>query len=384
MKKIAIVHPKMNEAGGSEARPMWLMQALQEEYDVTFVTMGEFDLEKFNSIHGTSVDPKRVRIVTLPIPRFFRKRFDAYRDIPLHRYVKRHRDDYDLFVSTYNVMDFGKPGIQCIADFSFDDGIRREVDGDGTGTASLARKMYIGLSALLKGIKETGWKRNVTVVNSDWSGRIMKERFGVESVTVYPAVRTTFPGVEWRARRTGFVSLGRISSEKKQDTIVSILKGVRQYMAVNLSIVGPVPDTPYAQELKNLAMENAAWVHLVGGLFGDEKVVFLPMFRYAIHGRTNEAFGIAVAELVKAGCIVWVPDGGGQTEIVDHPLLTYRDEADAVEKIVRVLGDERLQEELCGHLAQRAEIFSAETFMVQMRHIIDAFFLQEENVAHAQ
>jgi glycosyltransferase involved in cell wall biosynthesis len=143
---------------------------------------------------------------------------------------------------------------------------------------------------------------------------------------------------------------------------------------VDLHIVGPVPDTEYANRLKSLAEENSSWLSLVGGLYGDNKLDFLAQFKYAIHGRDNEAFGIAVSELVKAGCIVWVPEGGGQMEIVNHPMLTYRNEADAVEKITQVLSSETLQHELREHLKKQARLFSSDRFMVEMKKIVDSFF----------
>jgi glycosyltransferase involved in cell wall biosynthesis len=43
----------------------------------------------------------------------------------------------------------------------------------------------------------------------------------------------------------------------------------------------------------------------------------MPTFRYGIHGMLDEHFGMAPAELAAAGCIVFVPNDGGQVEIVD-------------------------------------------------------------------
>ena len=40
----------------------------------------------------------------------------------------------------------------------------------------------------------------------------------------------------------------------------------------------------------------------------------------ALHGMREEHFGMAPAEMARAGVIVWVPNGGGQMEIVgDEP-----------------------------------------------------------------
>jgi len=40
--------------------------------------------------------------------------------------------------------------------------------------------------------------------------------------------------------------------------------------------------------------------------------------RYGIHGAEGEGFGIAIAEMVKAGCVTFAPAVGGPAEILDH------------------------------------------------------------------
>ena len=75
--------------------------------------------------------------------------------------------------------------------------------------------------------------------------------------------------------------------------------------------------------------------------------------RYGIHGREGEAFGIGVAEMVKAGCITFAPAEGGPAEILAHQALLYENDADAVEKISAVLSHDVLREELIWHLRCR-------------------------------
>jgi hypothetical protein len=72
--------------------------------------------------------------------------------------------------------------------------------------------------------------------------------------------------------------------------------------------------------------------------------------------------------------IVWVADDGGQTEIVgDARALTYASEHDAVEKIVRVLRDEPQQLALRTYLADRAQLFSTDNFVRQIRTVVSVF-----------
>ena len=57
-----------------------------------------------------------------------------------------------------------------------------------------------------------------------------------------------------------------------------------------------------------------------------------------IHARPGEAFGIAIAEMIVAGCLPFVPAEGGPSEIVDHnPALVYDTVDEAVEKIDSML-----------------------------------------------
>jgi hypothetical protein len=96
--------------------------------------------------------------------------------------------------------------------------------------------------------------------------------------------------------------------------------------------------------------------------------------RYGIHGMREEHFGMAPAELARAGCLVWVPRGGGQMEIVaNEPGLMYESDDDAVAKITRTLTDRGEQERLRQLLAVTSERFSTANFMAAVRGLVDNF-----------
>jgi glycosyltransferase involved in cell wall biosynthesis len=96
--------------------------------------------------------------------------------------------------------------------------------------------------------------------------------------------------------------------------------------------------------------------------------------RFGIHGMEGEHFGIAVAEMVNAGCIVFVPGSGGQVEIIDDcPDLTYTTRDEAVDKIAALLDDPVRQRTVRAQLAARRRRFSSEAFMQQMRSIVETF-----------
>jgi glycosyltransferase involved in cell wall biosynthesis len=380
-RRIAIMHPQFRVGGGSEAAPLWAIEALKKDYDVTLITMGKLDLPQFNLAYGTNIAIDEIRLIEIPIPVMCRKRFDAFRAYRLTRYCKRVAPDYDLIMSTYNVMDFGVKGLQFIADFSFDDNLRRSF-GEARAIYhkdSIFRKIYLFAAELLAGTLKDDWKDNVSIANSDWSGRIMKEVFGMETSTIYPPVIGAFPDIPWEARENGFVCIGRLTPEKRIDRMIEIINRVRERgFDVSLHIVGKPGDNAYIQKLNKLASENSSWLFMEGGKFGREKLEFLAKHKYGIHGRDREPFGIAVAEMVKAGCITFAPADGGQTEVVNHPALLYDNVEAAVDKIERVIKDRRLSQELRQHLVRQGNKFSVEIFQKEIRILVCDFFEQKD------
>jgi hypothetical protein len=88
----------------------------------------------------------------------------------------------------------------------------------------------------------------------------------------------------------------------------------------------------------------------------------------------EEHFGMATAEMVRAGMIVWVPRGGGQMEIVgDEPTLSFASDEEAVEKIRGVLANAAEQDRLRVYLKAQSERFGAERFMAEIRDIVATF-----------
>ena len=83
---------------------------------------------------------------------------------------------------------------------------------------------------------------------------------------------------------------------------------------------------------------------------------------------------MAPAEMVRAGMIVWVPNGGGQVEIVGgEPALVYDTEDGAVESMRRVIADAAEQSRLRELLARRGELFDEQRFMGEIQAVVADF-----------
>jgi len=378
--KVAIVHPQFIEGGGSEAPALWAAQALKDNYNVSIISMGKIDLDSLNKCYGTNLSSGEINTIAIPIPLLFKNRFDALRGYRLIKYCKHHASEYDLMISSYNVMDFGKKGIQYISDFSFEDRLRRAFDSKPKKLKSLFyraspfRTLYLQLGLILGGTSKDGWKKNLTISNSNWSGKIMKEYYGIETKTIFPPVVNEFPDIPWDSREEGFVCIGRLVPEKKIEQLIEILRRVREKgWNIHLHVIGTLNDSDYVKELQKLCRDNIGWIVMEGAMFGQEKAIFLSKHKFGIHGREREPLGIAVAEMVKAGCITFVPSEGGQAEIVDHDALTYDGIDDAVTKIDQVLRKDQKQNILRDHLKKQGQQFSVSNFMDGIKASVNQF-----------
>jgi glycosyltransferase involved in cell wall biosynthesis len=100
----------------------------------------------------------------------------------------------------------------------------------------------------------------------------------------------------------------------------------------------------------------------------------LAQHRYGIHPMEEEHFGIAPAELQRAGCIPFVRNSGGPVEIAGGDRrLTYDGVDEAAEKIARVIQDPALERELVSQVSERRDWFSTERFCESVREIAAQF-----------
>ena len=319
--------------GGSEAAVLWTLEALKRTCDVTLITIGEVDLQRLNAYYGTRLAPQDFSVRHAPMPIGVRKpeQFSALRGRFLQRYVQRVAPEFDVMISAYGLMDFGRPGLAMVADFSFVEEWRFSLHPGvrswnkwwyGRGWV---RRVYLALCDWVSPVSSDVWKRSLILANSDWTADLMRKKLNVQVRTVYPPVEGNFSEVSFSDRENGFVCLGRISPEKKVDAVIDILSQVRQRgHNVHLHLLGGLDDSPYAASIKKLADQNKDWVYLEGWAVGERKKLLLASHRYGIHGRKNEPFGIAVAEMVNAGCIVLFPTVAGRLRLSTIRCWSFR------------------------------------------------------------
>jgi glycosyltransferase involved in cell wall biosynthesis len=382
---VAVFHPRLG-FGGSEAFAMWTLEALKHDYRIALVAGGRIDLPALNAFYGTSIDEGECETVEVPIPWPLDKGDwgAALRGAFVERGMRQHVGRFDVALSAYNIARFGRPALHHLADFSWDESVRRNLDPSPSGLRGVfhkirfLRKGYLGISTMISGGQDadTSYDRGLVLANSHWSKELLRRRFRIESRVLYPPVMMSAPRVAPDKKVRRFVCLGRIYPEKRIEVAIQILKAVRarDHRDLKLHIIGDTSETTYGRHIEKIARAEDDWVVLEGRQFGEAKARVLSESAFAIHARPGEAFGIAVAEMITAGCIPFVPAEGGPAEIVEsHPALLYRTPEEAVDRIIAVLADRDLEASLRGYLDERAKVFSRESFICGIRGAMAQF-----------
>jgi glycosyltransferase involved in cell wall biosynthesis len=289
----------------------------------------------------------------------------------LMREARRRAGDHDVVIGVDNEGDLGGRGIQYVH-YPMLTPVKRDPGHAWYGRLPLTLRTYHAVAARVTGYRAARMRTNRTLVNSNFIGAQVRALHGVETVTLYPPVPGDFPVVPWEARRNNFIAIGRLTPEKRIETLIAITATARAtHPDVELHLVGTADDPAYARRVRRLVRDHDGWVFLHENVPRSELVRLVVQHRWGIHAMPDEHFGIAVAEMVRGGCVVFVPDGSGPAEIVgDAPALRFRSKDDAVTKIRAVLDDTSLQEDLRTRLAARQAHFTTERFVDRLREIV--------------
>lgn len=375
--RVLLVQPSINPPGGGNAVACWMLEALRTDYSVTLLTREMPDLEGANRVFGTSLTTGDLQVVIAPASATWLMTIARpvatlalLRDHLLLAHARRMATDFDVVITAHNESDLGRRSIQYV---HFPKLLAARPDaGLRWYQGPVAVGAYQSVCALVTGFSGARMRQNITLVNSDWTGRLVRSRHGIEPVTLYPPAAGPFPLMPWRNRRRAFVCVGRIAKEKRIEAVINIVGRVRRvYPDVSLHIAGNADDRAYLARVQAAVQAASDWVTLDLDLPRDRLMHLMASCQYGIHGMRDEHFGMAVAELACAGTIPFAHNSGGPVEILgEDPRLLYEDDEDAVAKIGRLLADEALSEDLRARLAARAARFSSDSFVREFRHIV--------------
>ncbi|HEY2942716.1 MAG TPA: glycosyltransferase [Vicinamibacteria bacterium] len=377
--RILLVQPSLQPPGGGNAVGAWMLEALKDQHELTALTWRPPDPAAMDRFFGTNLLRSTIRWQVLDGA--FRWGLDHsplglafLKDEVLLRRARAIAGAYDLLVTANNESDLGGGGIQYVHYPRFDPE-RPEVDLRWYNRSRPLMAAYRRASAAATGASLERMRRNVTLVNSDWVGARIRRLHSVETITLRPPVAGSFPDVPWEARADGFCCVGRIAPEKRIERVLDVLAEVRRRgRDVRLHVIGAPDDLAYTRRVRERVARHADWATLHEDLPREALVRLLAANRYGLHAMEEEHFGMAVAEMARAGCIPFVPRGGGQVEIVggDERFL-YASAGEAVAKILATLDDPAEQRAMRAHLAARVPDFAVENFMERIRAVVEGF-----------
>jgi glycosyltransferase involved in cell wall biosynthesis len=385
-QKVLFVSHDLVPAGGGSLVTCWALQALASAYDVTAIAWERPDFGVLDRMFGTSLARARFEIVT---PSAAEKwAVDSIPDNSLHqranyllRMAKRRAHAFAASVASGFESDLGRRGIQYV---NYPYISQRSQPWTVAGDAPLAARVRAVLGGrlplwmLISGYSFERMRSNLTLTNSRWSRGVMNAA-GIPCEVLYPPAPGDFAGTAWDERRDAFACVGRMVPEKRQDWVADTLALVRrEWPALELHICGPASDARFVERLEAEARAHGPWVHIHRGLPRRDLVAVLANCRYGIHAELNEHFGIAPAEMARAGCIPFVHASGGQVEIVDDdPRLCYATAEDAAAKILAVLRDRGMQDELRSTVRARSERFAPEAFVAGFLDRVAKFLVEQ-------
>lgn len=362
--RVLVVQRSLSPPGGGNAVAAWMVHALAGRHEVATLTAGPWSVAETNAFYGTSI-PAQVKrhVVGLPWRLLSPLREDRATRLRMSALLRRSRElasQYDLLISADNYAPFAGRGIQYVH-------FPAKLQPPPARLGPIV-ELYFGLCNRVLGAAWTDATRNLTVANSRWTADGI-ERLGELSrpQVLYPPVIDPGAGLPWVERDNTFLCLGRFTPAKRIELTISIVRAVRAAAMpdARLVIVGSAVDRAYTRRLRRMAA-GASWIEFREDLSRPELNALMGRSRYGIQAMVGEHFGMATAEMTRAGCLVFAHRSGGTPEVLNHnDALLWTTEEEAVRQISGAAGNPKKG------LPDHARQFSTERFVERFRAIVD-------------
>jgi glycosyltransferase involved in cell wall biosynthesis len=365
--KVLIVQRSLSPPGGGNAVAAWMVHALAGAHDVATLTISAWSVTETNAFYGTSIPADRVTQHVVPAPwRWLSElpedRLARLRLCSVLRYARPLASQYQLLITADNYAAFAKPGIQYV---HFPADLRPQ-----PARMPAVVNLYFAMCDRLLGGRWTDAANNITLANSQWTAAGLERQGEVSKpIVLYPPVIDPGEGLPWSERDNTFLCIGRFHGSKRVELAMDIVGRARAAAMrdARLIIVGSAVDHEYTNRIVRIAANHGEWIDLCEDLSRDELNRLMGQSRYGIQAMENEHFGMATAEMTRAGMLVFAHDSGGSREVLSNEsALLWSSEGEAVRKILNVHDIEPLRTRLKAH----AKSFSTESFVERFRAIV--------------
>jgi len=369
MARIGIVHHDIMTKGGGETVCMNVLEALQQKHEITLLTLSKPDFGELNRYFSTDVKKvdidraRRLDQVLTGAQSIAGKEFYLLRGALLNRIANERSADFDLLISTINELDFETKSVQYVHIPQF---IPSELP-NGARTDFPLSSIHDSLCRRIAGFDRSHVvTESHLFANSMWTAEIFERLYRVRPEVLYPPVNVeeiAALGKSWAERDDGFLIVGRIVPHKDALRAIRIVDQLYSHgHEIHLHIIGPTADNEYTHEVQERA-NRRDYVRFEGEVSRRKLLEMMSTHKYGLHCAEHERFGIVVAEMVAAGMLPFVPNSGGQTEVVSNAdLLAFETSDEAVSNISQVLRDSDLQSRLKNSLPEPYSSFGRDRF----------------------
>jgi glycosyltransferase involved in cell wall biosynthesis len=357
-----------------------MLEYLVPRYQVTLLSLHPFDARETDRYYGTSLSGHPLenlvygdRIMAwldrLPLPTSL---------LRLHLMMRGARrlanGPYDLVMSAYDEQDFGRPCLEYIH-YPWNHYPRPDAPPSWNQSRVLQAviRVYNWFCCQVSGFRTQNRPANLTLVNSDWTGRLVQKVYpGTRYRVLHPPALADLVDDDRSRRQPRFLSIGRVAPSKEWLKLIDIVAALREMgHPVGLTLAGSRDCRRFEEKVRARIAAEGDWVRLVTDFSRDDLQELMRTHEYGLHGMRDEHYGMAVAELLLGGCLTMVPNDGGQVEIVTDPRLRYDSVAEAVGKWNRILRDPLLKAELLGAQLERRSSLTRERFLEEFKEIVD-------------
>ena len=383
MKNVLLYYSFSFSFGGGDHLPLSFIAALQDTCRLTVALDLAPNLERAARTCGIDVDLSKIEVVQVTPPNYDPKRHTPFVSLYRSRRLKALAKRADVCISAANIFDFGRPAHHFINMLAYGDDAftAYALNGGNPPREGIGRRLKrLVAECALRPILGMRSKRSIIrdgreriYPNSRFVEKLMTDFYGpFNSSVFYPPTLFEPTCADVVRDPLKVVYIGRVIPEKRIDDMIGVVEKARAAtgLDVRFHVAGRLDQTPaYGAKLRAMAAERS-WLRFEGALYGEEKERFLLSGSYALHAERIEAFGISVAEYLKAGCVAIVPDEGGSCEVVGSPELAYRSYGDAAAILSKLLTDEEFRNAQAAHCAARAAHFSREAYLARQREAL--------------
>lgn len=372
-----LYHPSFRDFAGAELVAAWIMQTLQATHRPVVWAMNHPDWRKIDRRFGTNLcssPPQALshsrgqRLLAAGLRKRGTLLLDALIQRQLQHFHRRHPSS--LWLGTYNESPLPAPGWLYL---HHPERMRRpRADPNWSW---LRKRLYaareivadqVGFNAAVPPVQHR------KLANSRWTQQAYAAIGGGESQVVYPPVPPFAEGLPWTRRQDRVVLLGRWAIKKGLLRAIEIVSRVRASgVPLTLALAGFWHCSPEDRRLIETAAADKPWITWHENCSRDQLMQLAGTSRYGLHAMEGEHFGIAVAELLTAGCILLVPQNGGPAEIVDDPRQIYTTTGEAVEKLTAIYHSTDWQHKMHARARQQGLRFSPDHFSRALRAALE-------------